>query len=150
MKTIKYKLMCSIFVLFYLSACTDEKSTQGSTITASPGASFELTVDQINALKQKAIAGDYAAASRLADHYTLADPKVDESIRWLRVMAESGDLQAKSNLATHISLDISRKSCIEAEKLYLEVINQSNDNELITYAKLSLTHLRAECKNKNP
>lgn len=61
-----------------------------------PGASYALADKERDELEKKVVAGDTAAARRLADYFFLFDGNEREGIHWLEKAGDMGDIEARA------------------------------------------------------
>ena len=112
--------------------------------SATPGDSWMLSVSEIPAIEQQALAGDAAATDRLIQFYSLASPDLSKTVQWQRVAAQHGDAGQMLNLATSLGIVGGQSSCKEAEAWLQRVIAKSSHSRLAQRATSKLDQLRSD------
>jgi hypothetical protein len=97
------------------------RTLEGVTIAAT-SKDLALPRDELVRLRTTAAVGDCEAALKLARHYSFAENKLDESVKWLRIAAKCDDVSAKGMLISMLlATEDDASSTNEISKLLLEI-----------------------------
>ena len=86
-------LLLSALALALFGGCAEEKITPNNEFA------FKSSEEQ-QRFERRALAGDIAAARRLADYYLMFNYDKQKALYWMRVAAKHGDKVSKENIRT--------------------------------------------------
>lgn len=139
MKYIRRLLVGSL--LAFLLACQAEKENSssvsvedGQTAVTSTGEIFQLSALELKQQEALAKQGDFKAAMRVAEHYSLTVNDTEASIPWLRIAAEGGDVAAMQNLGASLVEIGGIDNCEEAIQWFLRLQERAADSHAREFA----------------
>ncbi|MFH2044118.1 MAG: tetratricopeptide repeat protein [Pseudomonadota bacterium] len=122
-------ILLMILLILIFSGCHSK--------TVSTSNEFNLTNEEIKELKIKANQGGINAAEKLANYYIFVDYNLEEVVKYLRIVAETGDTSAQYNLAYHLLIP-SNDSIMRKEGVYWLRISANSGEQ---YAQKYLANL---------
>ncbi|MBJ7575451.1 hypothetical protein [Luteimonas sp. MC1828] len=117
-------------VLLCAVGCTSQDSAgseptdEPSYDTASGASAFDLTAAEQKLARAAALAGDPAAAKRLAHYYSFIELDSAQSVHWLRIAVRDGDPVTAQNLAYDLHTLGGLENCTES----LEILKKIRDS----------------------
>ncbi|MEG4191197.1 MULTISPECIES: hypothetical protein [unclassified Microcoleus] len=130
----------AIFTALLLCSCADTspaRAEESDPIEASEGNTglvFHLEPRELSEQMALAQSGSNEAALRVADHYALSELSPEQSLPWLVMAAERGNVRAMQNLSYHYGSGMSPKTdCLQAAKWWDTALSQASESDLEKY-----------------
>lgn len=143
----------SVLVLF-LMGCqpptsrpseSEHAPEEAEVATTSTGEMFYLTPEELNKQMMLAKQGDAGAAMRVAEHYSLGENDMKNSIPWLAIAAETGDIVAMQNIASSLSALGGKENCQAALEWFERAKREKSPEEIKEYGiDDSIARLKAD------
>jgi len=122
----------------FVALCTVGCSSEDREYPAEPGieppyeivagaSEFNLTAEEQTSARAAALAGDPAAAKRLARYYSFIELDTVQSVRWLRIAVRDGDPITAQNLAYDLRTLGGLDSCTESLDILKGIRDQYPD-----------------------
>ena len=125
------------FISLCAAGCTSQDSAESepakepSYEMASGASKFDLTAAEQESARAAALAGDPAAAKRLAQFYSFIELDTAQSVRWLRIAVRDGDPVTAQNLAYDLRTLGGLENCTESLKILRSIRDSYADPAFI-------------------
>jgi len=129
--TFCFLALCAVGCTYQDRAQTSESADQSSYEIASGASKFDLSAAEQESVRVAALAGDSAAAKRLAQYYSFIELDTAQSVRWLRIAVHDGDPITAQNLAYDLRTLGGLDNCTESLEILKRIRDSYSDPEFI-------------------